>query len=196
MSLGSQNPTPQSPVYTIMKNSFKTTLIISAFALLFSACTQAQTTKHLDVGDAVPNFTLPDQDGHSFSIRDYMGKKVLVIYFYPKDESMVCTKEACAFRDSFDEFTKAGAMVIGVNGGTIESHKEFQQHYKLPFTLLSDPDNKVYNAFGVKGKLFFTGRETLVVDLHGKIAYIHEAMMQGKEHADDALQFIRAANHK
>jgi peroxiredoxin Q/BCP len=144
----------------------------------------------------VPAFTLKDQDGKTFNIQDYIGKKVLVIYFYPKDESMVCTKEACAFRDSFDSFSKAGAMVIGVNGGTVASHKEFQQHYKLPFTLLSDPDNKIYNEFGVKGKMFFTGRETFVVDLKGKIVYTHEAMMQGKEHADDALQFIIAANKK
>jgi peroxiredoxin Q/BCP len=176
----------------ILKNSF----LILASLLLFFGCSNAQTpTKHLEVGDAVPSFSLYNQDGKLFNINDYVGKKVLVIYFYPKDESMVCTKEACAFRDSFDSFTKAGAMVIGVNGGTVASHKEFQQHYKLPFTLLSDPDNKVYNMFGVKGKLFFTGRETLVIDRKGKIAYIHEAMMQGKEHADDALQFIKAANN-
>ena len=74
----------------------------------------------------------------------------MVIYFYPKDESMVCTKEACAFRDSFNEFTKAGAIVIGINAGTVASHKSFQQHYKLPFILLSDPGNKVYMMFGVK----------------------------------------------
>jgi len=181
-----------------MKNiNLKNSLLASAFMLLFfCSCSQAQTGKKLDNGDHVPSFTLLDQDGKTFNVTDYIGKKVLVIYFYPKDESMVCTKEACAFRDSFDEFTKAGAMVIGVNGGTVESHKEFQQHYKLPFTLLSDPGNKVYNLFGVKGKMFFTGRETFVVDLHGKIVYTHEAMMQGKEHADDALTFIKAANAK
>lgn len=171
--------------------------LISAFVLLFfSTCSQGQISKKLDVGDHVPTFILNDQDGKSFNINDYIGKKVLVIYFYPKDESMVCTKEACAFRDSFDEFTKAGAMVIGVNGGTVASHKEFQQHYKLPFTLLSDPDNKVYNQFGVKGKMFFTGRETFVIDLKGKIVYTHEAMLEGKEHADDALQCVKAANNK
>jgi len=166
-------------------------------ALLFTGCSQAQNTKKtLDVGDNVPQFSLYDQDGKTFNINDYIGKKVLVIYFYPKDESMVCTKEACAFRDSFDAFTKAGAMVIGVNGGTVASHKEFQQHYKLPFTLLSDPDNKIYNLFGVKGKMFFTGRETFVIDLKGKIVYTHEAMMQGKEHADDALAFVKSASHQ
>jgi len=173
------------------------TLILAFTLLLIGRNSHALTTdKTLMVGDNVPSFTLLDQDGKTFNVRDYIGKKVLVIYFYPKDESMVCTKEACAFRDSFDAFTKAGAMVIGVNGGTVASHKEFQQHYKLPFTLLSDPNNKIYNLFGVKGKMFFSGRETFVIDLKGKIAYTHEAMLQGKEHADDALEFIKAANKK
>ena len=178
--------------------NLKNALFILAFILLcFGSNSHALTAdKTLIVGDNVPSFTLTDQDGKTFNVRDYIGKKVLVIYFYPKDESMVCTKEACAFRDSFDAFTKAGAMVIGVNGGTVASHKEFQQHYKLPFTLLSDPGNKVYNLFGVQGKMFFSGRETFVIDLKGKIVYTHEAMLQGKEHADDALQFIIAANKK
>jgi peroxiredoxin Q/BCP len=186
-------------IYCIMKKiNLKNLFVAAVLFTLFTAAYSHATTgdKSLVVGDAVPAFTLKDQDGKTFNIQDYIGKKVLVIYFYPKDESMVCTKEACAFRDSFDSFSKAGAMVIGVNGGTVASHKEFQQHYKLPFTLLSDPDNKIYNEFGVKGKMFFTGRETFVVDLKGKIVYTHEAMMQGKEHADDALQFIIAANKK
>lgn len=175
----------------------KNALFLLAFiSLCFGNNSHAGADKTLVVGDNVPSFTLTDQDGKVFNIRDYIGKKVLVIYFYPKDESMVCTKEACAFRDSFDAFTKAGAMVIGVNGGTVASHKEFQQHYKLPFTLLSDPGNKVYNLFGVQGKMFFSGRETFVINLKGKIVYTHEAMLQGKEHADDALQFIIAANKK
>jgi len=177
-----------------LKNLFVAAVLFLLFTAAYSHATNGDKT--LAVGDPVPAFTLMDQDGKTFNIHDYIGKKVLVIYFYPKDESMVCTKEACAFRDSFDSFSKAGAMVIGVNGETVASHKDFQQHYKLPFTLLSDPDNKIYNLFGVKGKMFFTGRETFVVDLKGKIVYTHEAMMQGKEHADDALQFIIAANKK
>jgi peroxiredoxin Q/BCP len=144
----------------------------------------------------MPSFSLTDQNGKTFNTADYVGKKVLVVYFYPKDESMVCTKEACAFRDSFDKFTKAGAIVIGINSGTVASHKAFADHYKLPFTVLSDPDNKVYNMFGVKKKFFMSGRETFVVDLKGKIVYTHEAMLQGKEHADDALAFINSAKAK
>lgn len=172
-----------------MKNLF---LLCTLFTLSVSQL-KAQSPKHLAVGDNAPAFSLTDQYGKTFNLSDHIGKDILVVYFYPKDESMVCTKEACAFRDSFDAFTKAGAKVIGINGGTIASHKAFSEHYKLPFTLLSDPGNKVYNLFGVKGKMFFTGRETFVIDLKGKIVYQHEAMLQGKEHADDALTFIKAA---
>ena len=179
-----------------MKNiTLKHTMLALAFLLIgFCKTTNAQKRDtQLQVGEYVPSFTLHDQDSKLFNIHDYIGKKVLVLYFYPKDESMVCTKEACAFRDEFDDFTKAGALVVGINGGTVASHKEFQQHYKLPFTLLSDQDDKVYNMFGIKSKMFIPGRVTYVVDLKGKVVYMHEAMMQGKEHADDALAFIKAA---
>ena len=173
-------------------NMIKVTLCI-VLSMLTVGITHAQSKKHLEAGDPVPQFSLTDQDGKAFNVKDHIGKEVMVFYFYPKDESMVCTKEACAFRDSFNDFTKAGAIVIGINGGTVASHKSFQQHYKLPFILLSDLDNKVYNMFGVKNKMFMPGRETFVVNLKGKIVYSHAAMLQGKEHADDALQFIKAA---
>lgn len=170
-----------------------TRLFLATLITLSFINANAQDHKHLETGDAVPHFTLNDQNNKFFNINKEIGKHILVIYFYPKDESMVCTKEACAFRDSFDQFTKAGALVIGINGGTVASHRAFAEHYKLPFILLSDPDNKVYNLFGVKKKLFFSGRETFVVDLKGKIVYEHEAMLQGKEHADDALAYIKGA---
>ncbi|MDP9079797.1 MAG: peroxiredoxin [Bacteroidota bacterium] len=177
-----------------MKNKFILGLILSTLLsvmLLTNAKAQAEQ-KTLVVGDTMPSFKLTDQSGKTFNSADYVGKHYLVIYFYPKDESMVCTKEACQFRDSFDDFTKAGAKVIGINGGTVASHKSFAEHYKLPFTLLSDPDNKVYHLFGVKNKMFMTGRETFVIDLHGKVVFAYEAIMQGKKHADDALAFIKA----
>ena len=161
------------------------------FSLLIGA--KAQTSAQaIDVGDKVPTFSLTDQDGKTFKTTDYVGKKTLVIYFYPKDESMVCTKEACAFRDSFDDFTKAGAMVIGINGGTVESHKKFADHYRLPFTLLSDPEKKVYHLFGIKNFMFMSGRKTFVVAKNGVITFSYDSMMQGKQHADDALKFIKS----
>ncbi|MET3979322.1 peroxiredoxin Q/BCP [Mucilaginibacter sp. UYP25] len=176
-----------------MKNIFAT----FAFILFISMAASAQNpSKSLAIGDAVPNFTLTDQNGKAFNIKDEIGKHIMVVYFYPKDESMVCTKEACAFRDSFDDYTKAGAQVIGINGGTVQSHKAFADHYKLPFVLLSDPDNKVYKMFGVQKKFFMSGRQTFVVDMKGKIAFSYEAMLSGAGHSEKALAVVRSLNKK
>ncbi|GAC1303088.1 MAG: peroxiredoxin [Mucilaginibacter sp.] len=179
-----------------MKKIYSCFLVLLVLISISTPTRAQQPEKELAVGDAMPAFKLTDQDGKLFKSTDHIGKSILVIYFYPKDESMVCTKEACSFRDSFDEFVKAGAKVIGINAGTVASHKGFRDHYKLPFTLLSDPDNKVYHLFGIKNKLFMTGRKTFVINLKGKIVYMHEAMLQGKGHADDALKFIKAAKAK
>jgi len=154
----------------------------------FQAC-RAQV-KHLKVGDTVPVFSLQDQNNRLFSISDYIGKKILVIYFYPRDESSVCTKEACSFRDQYDAFTKAGAMVIGINAGTVETHHAFIQNHQLPFTILSDPENKVLKMFGVKSKFFITGRETFVVDLKGRIVFTFDSFTNGPAHEKETLQFI------
>jgi peroxiredoxin Q/BCP len=154
---------------------------------------QTLGSKHpLVVGDRMPEFSLTDQNSKVFNSVDYVGKNILVIYFYPKDESMVCTKEACSFRDSFNDFSKAGAKVIGINSGTVASHKEFSGHYKLPFILLSDPGNKVYHLFGVEDALFMTGRQTFVIGLNGKVAFTYESMIRGRKHVDEALAFIRS----
>lgn len=142
---------------------------------------------------AVPDFQLEDQNGKIFDVREFVGKEILVIYFYPKDESAVCTKEACAFRDSYFDYIDVGAMVIGINSGTVESHKAFAQHHRLPFTLLSDPENKVLKLFGIKNVLFLTGRETFVIDLKGNIAFRFRGFLNGNEHSQRALDYIRSA---
>jgi peroxiredoxin Q/BCP len=172
--------------------------LIAAAACLFLILGLSNQLKaqSIDVGDKMPQFSLTDQNGKVFNSKDYVGKSVLVIYFYPKDESIVCTKEACSFRDNFNDFTNAGAKVIGINSGTVESHKEFSDHHKLPFILLSDPDNKVYKQFGVKKFMFMNGRKTFVVAKNGVVTFSYEAMMQGKEHADDALKFIKSQASK
>ncbi len=167
-------------------------LFIALVIFVFGASCAQTSTQRLTVGDAVPAFSLQDQNGKAFNIADHIGKQLLVIYFYPKDDSPICTKESCAFRDSFDEFTKAGAAVIGINSGTVASHKAFADKYKLPFTLLSDPGNKVYNQFGVKGKLFLNGRQTFVIDRTGKVVYQYDSLMEGKQHADDALAYVKS----
>ena len=161
-------------------------------SLLFSNILQGchAQGKTLKVGDPVPVFSLRDQNDSLFNSTDFVGKNILVIYFYPKDESSVCTKEACSFRDNYKDFTKAGAMVIGINSGTVESHKNFAKNHQLPFTLLSDPDNKVLNMFGVKKKFFISGRETFVVDRSGKIVFTYNSMTNGTAHEKETLAFI------
>jgi peroxiredoxin Q/BCP len=178
----------------MLKKHIKVSFLIQMmFLVLLSASARAQDKKHLAVGDPVPAFSLTDQGGKTFDIKNEIGKHILVIYFYPKDESMVCTKEACSFRDSFNDFTNAGAKVIGINSGTVASHKSFSDHYKLPFILLSDPDNKVRDRFKVSGMWFFSGRQTFVIGLDGKVAFQYSAMLEGKAHADQALQYIKSA---
>jgi thioredoxin-dependent peroxiredoxin len=168
----------------------KPSILTIALMVLLQAC--HSQGHHLAVGDSLPPFTLLSQDGKPFNTADYVGKNVLVIYFYPKDESAVCTKEACAFRDSYEAFTKAGAVVVGINDAPVETHLKFAQNHQLPFNILSDPGNKVMRLFGVPKKLVFTGRETFVVGLNGKVLYAYNSFLQGKAHADKALQFIQS----
>ena len=148
--------------------------------------------KTLEVGDRVPHFVLKDQHGNDFDANDHIGKKKLVIYFYPKDESSGCTKQACAFRDNFAEYADAGAMVIGINSGSVESHRSFAENHRLSFTLLSDPGNTVLKAFGVKNVLFLTGRETFVVGLYGQIVFKYRALMNASGHNDKVLEFLQS----
>ena len=166
-------------------------IILSSF--LFSNILQGCDAqgKTLKVGDSVPVFSLRHQNDSLFNSSDYSGKKILVIFFYPKDESSVCTKEACSFRDNFSDFTKAGAMVIGINSGTVESHKNFIINHQLPYSILSDPDNKVLKMFGVRKKFFISGRETFVIDKTGKIVFTYDSFTNGPAHEKEALAFIK-----
>lgn len=165
----------------------KNVLIIASLLSFFTVTAQK---KQLEVGDTVPKFTLQNQDGKTFNMKDSIGKKILVIFFYPKDESAVCTKEACAFRDSSQVFTDAGALVIGINQGSVESHKKFQTDYKLPYQLLSDPEEQVIKAFGVKGSML-NDRVTFVVDKTGQIVFKYNSLTQGVKHTTEVLKFLR-----
>ena len=147
--------------------------------------------KTLKVGDKIPQFSLQDQHGDLFDVGQLIGQKKLVIYFYPKDESAVCTKEACAFRDSFADFTASGAVVVGINSATPESHLKFAQKNGLPFQLLSDPGNALLKQFGIKNVLFLTGRETFLIGLDGKIAFSYRAFLSGASHPEEVLGFLK-----
>jgi len=143
-------------------------------------------------GDNAPDFSTTDADGNPVKLSDFRGQKV-VLYFYPKDNTPGCTKEACSFRDSFSEFKKRGIKVLGVSLDSESAHKKFIAKYDLPFTLLADTDRSVSEAFGVYGQKQFMGRKfmginrtTFLIDEDGKIKKIF-AKVKVDEHADEVL---------
>ncbi|HEY4786545.1 MAG TPA: peroxiredoxin [Bacteroidales bacterium] len=168
-----------------MINTFK----YLAMAGLLSFFAKSSLAQELKVGSMVPEFKLQDQSGNEFDSKDVVGKKKLVIYFYPKDETPGCTKEACYFRDKYEVFQKADAMVIGISGQSVDSHKEFAENHKLPFTLLSDKDNAIRKLFGVRTSPI-PGRVTFVVDKSGKVAYVFDSLTQPTKHVDEAMRIL------
>jgi len=142
----------------------------------------------IEVGDKVPSFKLYDQNGKLFTVNNSMGKP-MVIYFYPKDDTPGCTKQACKFRDEFDQFKNINALVIGISGDSVESHKKFEEKYKLPFTLLADIDNEVRALFGVpKSLIFLPGRVTYVVGKKGIVQYIFNSQFGAEKHIENSLK--------
>jgi thioredoxin-dependent peroxiredoxin len=155
-----------------------------------------QNMKNIEVGSKVPQFSLNDQNGNLFSIDSVLGKKNLVIYFYPKDDSPGCTKEACYFRDQFEVFNEADALIIGISGQSVESHKKFADKYRLSYTLLSDEGNKIRKLFGVPTNLLglLPGRVSYVIDKKGKVVFIFDSQTQAKRHVDEALKILKGLN--
>lgn len=146
--------------------------------------------KPIEIGDFVPSFSLKDQHGNLFDINSLIGRKKLVIFFYPQDGSLNCTNEACYFRDLSDVFEDADAVVIGISGQSVESHKQFADQNKLNYTILSDSGSEVRKLFGVPGKIFglIPGRVTYVADKAGKVVYIFESQTDVMRHVDEALK--------
>lgn len=146
----------------------------------------------IQVGERIPSFELMDQNGQSFKSDDYLGKP-LVVFFYPKDHTPGCTAEACSFRDSESEFSEAGAVVVGVNSGSVKEHKGFADKYQLNFPVLSDPGHEVRKSFGSPGLLFNTvaDRVTYVTDKDHKVAFIFKSMTKATDHVEESLEFIK-----
>ncbi len=145
----------------------------------------------LGVGDRAPDFTLPSTSG-SVRLADVLRRTVVVLYFYPKDETAGCTAEACAFRDSYEVFTQAGVEVIGVSDDTVESHRSFASHHRLPFLLLADEGGTVRKQYGVTALLgLLKGRATFVIDRHGIVRHVFQSQLQATRHVDEALETIR-----
>jgi len=148
--------------------------------------------KQIQVGDMIPQFSLPDQDGNIFDISSLLGKKKLVIFFYPRDGSLNCTREACYFRDLYDAFDEADALIIGISGQSVRSHKDFALKNSLNYKLLSDPDNAVRDLFGVPDQIFglMPGRVTYVADSSGKVVFIFNSKFDVQRHVDEALKIV------
>jgi thioredoxin-dependent peroxiredoxin len=150
----------------------------------------------LKVGDRVPDFTSVDHNGNPFTPSDGIAaKKWQVIYFYPKDDTPGCTAEACSFRDGYEDFTDAGAVVVGVSGDSAESHVKFAAKHRLPFALLSDGDGALRAAFGVKKSLgIIDGRVTFVIDPGGIVRKAFSSQIRASRHQAEALETIRGAD--
>jgi peroxiredoxin Q/BCP len=188
------NMYPDNLNYLKFRNFYRFYLIV--YLLLFTAYLTFNKDKHMNeikLGSTIPAFTLPDQNGNMFDINSVLGKKNLVIYFYPKDDSPGCTAQACSFRDQFEVFSEANAVIIGISGQSVKSHKEFAEKHRLSFTLLSDEGNKVRKQFGVPTNFLglLPGRVTYVTDKSGKVIYTFNSQLQTEKHVDEALRILK-----
>jgi peroxiredoxin Q/BCP len=145
------------------------------------------------VGDAAPDFSVAASDGKTVHLKDYVGKGNIILYFYPKDDTPGCTKEACAFRDHLADFKKAGVVILGVSTDPVKSHDRFVEKYQLPFTLLADEDRKIVQAYGVWGEKTFMGRKyqgtfrvTFLIGPDGRIKKVWPEV-KPEEHAAEVL---------
>lgn len=143
-------------------------------------------------GDRIPDVTLTDPEGRDVRLRELAAGKSLVVYFYPKDDTPICTAQACSFRDRNDEFVEAGAVVVGISGDPAASHAGFAAKHQLSFPLLSDERGEARRAFGVKPFLgIHPGRATFVADREGVIRLAYTAQFRARPHVDRALEVVR-----
>lgn len=189
---------PENKNYIKFRNFYRFYLAIYLllFILYYTIGTNSQKTNNMnkiEIGNSIPAFTLNDQNGTLFDINSVLWKKNLVIYFYPKDDSPGCTKEACYFRDQFEVFKDVDAEIIGISGQSVESHKKFAEKYRLTYTLLSDEGNKIRKLFGVPTNFFglLPGRVTYIVDKTGKVIYIFDSQINATQHVDEALKILK-----
>jgi peroxiredoxin Q/BCP len=150
-----------------------------------------QTKGGARVGSKAPDFSLRSASGEVISLKDFLGERPVVLYFYPKDNTPGCTKEACAFRDEYEKFAKLDAEVIGVSSDSVESHRSFTEKHDLPFTLLSDKGGKVRRLYGVPNTFgVFPGRVTYVIDEAGVIKHMFSSQIAAVQHVEEALKAL------
>ena len=150
----------------------------------------------VQVGDLAPDFTLPAQSGAAVNLGDFLGKTAIVLYFYPKDNTSVCTAEACAFRDSYEVFKDAGAEVIGISSDPVESHRQFAKEHQLPFILLSDADSILRKRYGVPTAFGLPGRVTYIIDRQGIVRLIFFSQYTSTRHVEVALEALQSLHEE
>jgi len=152
-----------------------------------------RTKDNVDVGSKAPNFTLPSQSGELVSFRDSLGEKPVVLFFYPKDDTPGCTKEACTFRDEYEQFSELDTEVIGISSDSVDSHKSFAKKHNLPFTLLSDKGEKVRRLYNVPNTFgLFPGRVTYVIDREGIVRRVFSSQIGVERHVQEALEALHS----
>lgn len=185
---------PDNQSYHKFRNFYRFYLAIYFVLFIFYfSMSDNVNSKVIGVGSTVPSFSLKDQNGEVFELDSVKGKKNLVIYFYPKDDTPGCTREACSFRDQFDVFKQQDALIIGISAQSVESHLEFSKKHRLNYTLLSDEGNVVRKLFGVPANLFglLPGRVTYVVDKAGKVVFVFNSQMNAEKHIEEALRILK-----
>ena len=156
-----------------------------------------RTKDKVDVGSKAPEFALPSQSGEMVSLGDFLGEKPVVLFFYPKDDTPGCTKEACAFRDEYERFKELDAEVMGISSDSVESHERFVDKHKLPFPLLSDRGGKVRRLYGVPSTLgLFPGRVTYIIDREGVVRHVFTSQIGVERHVTEAVSFLSSPNLK
>jgi peroxiredoxin Q/BCP len=152
-----------------------------------------RTKDNVDVGSKAPNFTLPSQSGELVSFRDSLGEKPVVLFFYPKDDTPGCTKEACTFRDEYEQFSELDTEVIGISSDSVDSHKSFAKKHNLPFTLLSDKGEKIRRLYNVPNTFgLFPGRVTYVIDQEGIVRHVFSSQIGVERHVQEALEALHS----
>ena len=152
----------------------------------------------IQVGDKCPAFVLPNQHGQLINIDELIGQRILIIYFYPKDHTPGCTKEACMFRDNYQEFADLGCEVIGISSDSVKTHQSFSDTHQLNFDLLADEKGQVRKLFGVPGNLFgfIPGRVTYIIDKKGVVRAIHNSLLDPLGHLNKALSTVKTLQHE
>ena len=189
---------PYDKAYIVIRNFYRVYLIIYflllAAHLTFGNSKSKEKDMEIKVGDIIPEIVLKNQNGEIFNLKKETAGKNVVLFFYPKDDTQGCTKQACSFRDQYEDFAVANTVVIGISGQSVESHKKFAEKHRLSYTLLSDEGNKIRKKFGVPTNFFglLPGRVTYVIDKNGKVIYIFNSQTRIDDHITKTLEVLNS----